>query len=186
MTAKKRPSLFSFGREAELAHLDQWIAGPADRDVCVAAVDAFLNVVRTRHLPMEWLTPIATAVVHPAAEVRAFTITKLTVLAHYFEDACAVLGAICTHPNPEIRAFAFGALSHAPETSWPPLLADGLHDEVWQVRRAAALVCTTSRSPVLAQLVEQALLAETDARVQVVLQNARRFQSASVPSGSGH
>lgn len=167
--AHTKPRLFSFGRETELANLAAWVADPDQRDVLVDVVDAFIEVSRTRRVTDETLEPIVRASCHPAETVRALAITRLVVMAHYFEEALQALVQVAGHTNPQVRLFATSSLANAPEAGQDQLLPGLLVDPDWQVRKAAAQVCgSTGRLDAL----RARLPNESDARVRIALELA--------------
>jgi HEAT repeat protein len=177
MSERKRPRLFSFGRDIELNNLDSWVEDPSERALLIQVIDAFLEVVRTRKVTPETLAPVVAAAGHPAENVRGVGITRLVVLAHYFPEALDALRDISHHPDDGVRLYACSSLANAPEDALPELLIRYLNDPAWEVRKAAANVCTTQRTGPLDALVRQRLATERDARVKVVLELARRFQA---------
>ncbi|MEZ4317543.1 MAG: HEAT repeat domain-containing protein [Myxococcota bacterium] len=181
MDGRKRPRLFSFGRETELANLDAWVEDGAQRALLVEVIDAFIEITRTRKLAIENLAPIVSAAVHPSVNVRAIGVTRLVVLSHYFEEALQAFGGLVGHADPGVRLYACASLANAPEEALPDLLGRFLVDPSWEVRKSAAQVCTSSKSDALLALVEERLLVERDARVRVVLELATRFQRDQHP-----
>ncbi len=176
MSGRKRPRLFSFGREIELANLDTWVDDPDHRALLVKVVDAFIEVTRTRKLSADNLTPIVQASMHPAESVRALGITRLVVLAHYFDDAANALAGLMQHPDADVRRFAVSSLANAPEQAVVDGLTAAADDDDWQVRKAAAQVGTAMRSEAVAGVVSAWVARERDARVRVVLELAEEFQ----------
>jgi HEAT repeat protein len=169
--------LFSFGREIELANLDSWVDDPAHRALLVEVVDAFIEVTRTRKLSPERLAPVVAAASHPAESVRALGITRLVVLAHYFDDACAALAGLVQHPDADVRRFAVSSLANAPEQAVVDGLTIASRDADWQIRKAAAQVGTAFRAEPVAALLRGWSAHERDARVRVVLDLAIAFQA---------
>lgn len=143
MSARK-PRLFSFGRETELANLDAWVDDPEQRRLLVDVVDAFIEISRTRKLKADTLAPIAEASAHPADTVRALALSRLVVMAHYFDDARATLAELAGHPSPDVRRFVASSLVNAPETSRETLLPHLLTDAEAGVRQAAKSVSSAS------------------------------------------
>lgn len=141
--AARKPRLFSFGRETELANLDAWVDDPEQRQLLVAVVDAFIEISRTRKLRPENLAPIAEASAHPADTVRALALSRLVVMAHYFDDARSTLAELAGHPSPQVRQFVASSLANAPETSREELLPELLTDSEAPVRRAAQSVAAS-------------------------------------------
>lgn len=176
MAEPKRPRLFSFSREVELDNLASWVEDPAERDLLIAVIDGFLEVVRTRRLSAEALAPVVAAAGHPSENVRGIGITRLVVLAHYFDEALTALRDLAHHPDEGVRLYACAASANAPPEAVADLVARYLVDPAWEVRKAAANVCTTQRTEALEQLVADRLEHERDARVRVVLALAHRFQ----------
>ncbi|MCB9677319.1 MAG: HEAT repeat domain-containing protein [Alphaproteobacteria bacterium] len=181
MSGRKRPRLFSFGRETELANLDSWVEDADQRALLVSVVDAFIEVTRTRKLAPENLAPVLAAAVHPSENVRAIGITRLAVLTHYFPEALAAFGNLVHHSDPGVRLYACASLANAPEEALPDLLRDFLADPSWEVRKSAAQVCATTKAAEILTLVDQRLQRERDARVRVVLELAARFQRDQRP-----
>lgn len=179
MAERKRPRLFSFGREVELNNLESWVDDPDERALLVAVIDGFLEVVRTRRLSPESLAPVVAAAGHPSESVRGVGITRLVVLTHYFPEALEAYRELAHHPDPGVRLYACSSLANAPDD--PDLLERFLADPAWEVRKAAANVCTTQRTDALHAIVERRLAVERDARVRVVLALARRFQAGQFP-----
>lgn len=174
MPERKRPRLFSFGREIELNNLESWVDDPDERALLVAVIDGFLEIVRTRRITLAWLAPVVAAAGHPSENVRGVGITRLVVLAHYFDEALQAYRELAHHPDPQVRLYACSSMANAPDDL--DLLARYLADPAWEVRKAAAHVCTTQRTEALRDLVVARLTSERDARVRVVLELARRFQ----------
>lgn len=143
MTARK-PRLFSFGRETELANLDAWVDDAEQRALLVRVVDAFIEISRTRKLEDENLAPIAEAAAHPADTVRALALSRLVVMAHYFDEARSTLAELAEHPSAPVRQFVASSLVNAPETSRDTLLPTLLADNEPTVREAARSVAATS------------------------------------------
>ena len=177
MGARKRPRLFSFGREIELANLDSWVDDPEHRALLVQVVDAFIGVTRTRKLSPEALEPILEAAAHPAESVRALGITRLVVLAHYFDTACTALAGLLAHVDPAVRRFAVSSLANAPEQAVVDGLTTASSDADWQIRKAAAQVGMAMRSEPVSAVLDAWSARERDARVKVVLDLAREFQA---------
>ena len=137
MAAARKPRLFSFGRETELANLDAWVEDPEQQQLLVAVVDAFIEVTRTRKLTAENLAPIVVASAHPADTVRALALSRLVVMAHYFDDAHEALVALARNPSPAVRRFVAASLANAPENSRESLLPALRGDPDPTVRDAA-------------------------------------------------
>lgn len=178
MTTRRKPRLFSFPREVELAHLDAIVEDVPSRALITTVVDDFIDVVRTRALDAEQLVRVRDAAAHPNPAVRAFAITRLSVLAHYFEPAIDALLGLLHHDDPEVRLYATSALANLPDDALLDLLPVALKDPDWRVRKAAAQASGTMRDPRLAELLAAALDDEKDARVRVVLQGSLSFQRA--------
>lgn len=178
MPERPRPRLFSFPRDVELAHLDGVVHDAAARGLVERMVDAFLEVVRTRELHDDQLALVVQAASHQEAGVRAFAITRLSVLTHYFKPALDALGALLHHADSDVRLYATSALSNVPTSAMAALLVVPLSDDVWQVRKAAALVAGTLRDAAVADAVDRALMVERDARVRVILAATAAFQTS--------
>lgn len=138
MTPARKPRLFSFGRETELANLDAWVEDPDQRRLLVDVVDAFIEVSRTRKLTEQNLAPIVEASAHPADTVRALALSRLVVMAHYFDDAREALAHLAENPSADVRRFVAASLANAPEASQDALLPLLREDSEPGVRDAAA------------------------------------------------
>lgn len=181
MAGRKRPRLFSFGREIELANLESWVEDPDQRDLLVNVIDAFLEITRTRKLTDATLAPIEMAASHASPSVRAIGVTRLVVLAHYFEPADLAYAGLAQHPDDAVRLYACSSLANAPESLVLQMIGDFLQDPAWEVRKAAAQVCTAFRLAEILTCVQKRLGEERDARVRVVLELALRFQHDQRP-----
>jgi len=179
MSDRARPRLFSFARETELANLDAWVQDEAQRALLVELVDAFLEISRTRKIREETLAPIYAAASHPSPRVRSMGISRIAVLTHYFEEARDAFAKLLTHEDPSVRQFACHALAAVHDLAFTDLLPIALADPSWEVRKAAAQVCSTLRRSDVMGWVQQRLSVETDPRVQGVLVAAVQFQSRS-------
>lgn len=171
--ARRKPRLFAFPREVELAHLQ--VDGTVDSEVMhhvSAVIDAFAEIANTRSVRPEWLGPIAEAARHPDPAVRGLGLTRLSVLCHYFPEAVEHYAALTRDPDPSVRQFAVTVLANTPPTVVASLLPAALSDRDWGVRKAAATVAGALPLPELRPLFERHLTREADARVRVVLQLA--------------
>jgi hypothetical protein len=177
-TRRKKPRLFSFSREVELANVEEVVTDPGERRVLEAMIDAFLEVCRTQTVTEDSLEAIGAAARHPSAYVRGAGITRLTVLTHWFEAAVPVLSALLADPEEGLRLFVAAALPNTPDPVAVPLLERALADVSWRVRKTAAHACGAFPAAALLPVIEAALARETDARVKVVLDLARQFQAA--------
>lgn len=172
----KRPRLFAFSREIELATVEGW-ARPEERDLLERLVDGFIEVTRTRKLTPDRLAPAVEASRHPSANVRALGIARLLVMAHYFEHARSAFRELSLCEDPAVRETACTFLPNAPEELLLPLLEVYLADEEAPVRRAAARVGANHRLDELKPLLERALARETDAHTLKLLGRAHTFQT---------
>ena len=177
-TRRKKPRLFSFSREVELSHVEEVVTDPGERAVLEAMIDAFLEICRAQDVTPATLGAIAAAARHPSAYVRGAGITRLTVLTHWFDAAVPLLGALLEDPEEGLRLFATAALPNTPDPVAVPMLERALADPSWRVRKTAAQACSAFPAPALAPVIAAALARETDARVRVLLDLARQFQSA--------
>lgn len=168
MTARK-PRLFSFGRETELAHIDMWAETPEEREVVEAVVDAFIEIARTRKLRGETLRPIADAAAHPSETVRALAITRLVVMAHYFEHARTELCKLVREAPTAARPFLAAALVNAPAQIQDELLPELIADPDAATRRSAIPACVSAEK---IDLLRHQLTVETDERVRQALEHA--------------
>jgi hypothetical protein len=178
-TRRKKPRLFSFSREVEVANFEEVVTDPGERRVLEGMVDAFLEICRVQSVTTETLAAVAEAARHPAAYVRGVGITRLTVLAHWFEPAVAVLSSLLEDPDEGLRVFAAAALPNTPDTVAASLLERALRDPSWRVRKTAAQSCSAFPSPGLVPVLDAALASEADARVRVMLGLAREFQASA-------
>jgi len=181
VSGRKRPRLFSFGREIELANLDTWVEDADQRALLEAVVDAFIEITRTRKLADDTLAPIVTAASHSIENVRAIGIIRLVVMSHYFPDARTAFTELALHEDQGVRLYACASLGGAPEQLLPEMLHTFLSDTSWEVRKSAGQVCTTMQDDELLALVNHQLTVERDARVRVVLELAKRFQQGVRP-----
>lgn len=176
---RKKPRLFSFAREVELGNLSEVAADPEDRAAIESLVDAFVEICRAQQVTAETMAAVARAARHRSAYVRGAGITRLTVMAHYFPEAVAVLREVARDPDDEVRLYACAALPNTPDEVALPLVAQALEDEAWRVRKAAAQAATALLAPGLLDVLERRIGAEPDARVKVVLQLAADHQRRS-------
>lgn len=173
---RRKPRLFSFSREVEIASFAEVVHDPAERALLEAIVDVFLEVCRTHQLAEGALDAFARGARHPAPSVRGVALTRLTVLTHYFPEAVALLDELAADPDEELRLFACAAIANAPDGAAVPLITRGFADPSWRVRKAAAQAAGTGARPELVLSLEQAIAREADARVRVLLQLALNFQ----------
>jgi hypothetical protein len=183
MTRRKKPRLFSFAREVEIGHFDEVVTDPTEHALLEAVVDAFIEICHTQSVGVDLLEPIARAAHHPAPYVRGVGITRLAVLAHYFEDAIVILRKVAGDGDEEVRLYATASLPNAPEAVAVPLLTEALVDPSWRVRKTAAQACSAFPAPQLVTVLEQAASAETDARVTVQLKLSADFQRRALSDG---
>lgn len=173
---RKKPRLFSFAREVELGNLEELVTDPEERRALAALVDAFVEICASQAVTEQTLMPVARAARHRSAHVRGAGITRLTVLAHYFDEAVAVLEQVARDADDEVRLYACASLANAPESVAVPLLGRALADESWRVRKAAAQAATAMAAPELLPILDARLPDEPDARVKVVLRLAADYQ----------
>lgn len=172
----RKPRLFSFGRETELANLDAWVDDADQRALLVGVVDAFIEVSRTRKVSAETLHPIVVASGHEAETVRALAMGRLVVMAHYFEDARKALQNLAGHENPGVRLFLTSTLANAPEACQVDLLPLLIADTDWSVRKAAAQVAGSIEMP---EPLRARRKVETDARVKIAIELALKRASGA-------
>lgn len=178
MSPARRPRLFSFSREIELSTIEGW-ARPEERPLLESVVDAFLEVTRTRQLTGPRLAPVVEACGHPSANVRSTGLSRLVVMAHYFEHAKEALRELAVHPSADVRATAASSLANAPEDLLLPQLERHLEDESSSVRRAAArLALTHSSVPGLVPVLERAMARESETSLLQLLDKAVAKQRA--------
>ena len=170
--ARRKPRLFAFSREIEVAWFDEWVSDPAVRKVLEDVVDAFAAVCATQQLPRQQLEPIANAAEHPDQAVRGFAVTRLSVLAHYFSSVNPVFEHLVAHPDPDVRRNACTALANAPPELAAALLDRALDDASWTVRKAAAQVSGAIPIDGLLEVIARHRRSERDARVRVLLDQA--------------
>lgn len=175
MRRRKRPRLFSFSRDVELAHYDEMISEPEERRLLEAIIDSFIQICAEHAVSPERLAPFATGARHPTAPLRGLAITRLSVLTHYFDEAAKVLAELCVDPDPETRLYAVSAVANTPAAVGRPLLDRALTDDAWRVRKAAAQAAGAVPWEGLAEMLAPHHGAEGDARVRVVLALALQF-----------
>jgi hypothetical protein len=176
-TRRKKPRLFSFSREVEIANFEEVVTDPHERRVLEGMVDGFLEICRTQAVSAETLGAVASAARHPSPYVRGVGITRLTVLAHWFEPAIAVVSSLLDDEDEGLRVFVTAALPNTPDALAIPLLDRALSDVSWRVRKTAAQACSAFPAAALVPVLERCLARETDARVRVQLTLARDFQA---------
>ena len=179
MARRKKPRLFSFSRDVEIANYEEVVTAPEDRRALEALIDAFIEICRTQAVTPETLMPVARAARHRSEYIRGVGITRLTVLTHYFDEASAVLEQVARDNDEEVRLYACAALANTPERVGLPLLDRALDDDSWRVRKAGAQAAGAVAWPELVPILAKHLREETDARVRVVLQLAIDFQRQS-------
>lgn len=173
---RKKPRLFSFSREVEIANFEDVLTDPEERRALVAIVDAFLDICRTQTVSADTLMPIARGCRHPSTYVRGVAITRLTVLTHYFDEALGVLESVARDEDEEVRLYACAALPNTPDGVAVPLIDRALVDKSWRVRKAAAVAAGAMAVDELLPILERSLSSEGDARVRIQLQLAADFQ----------
>jgi hypothetical protein len=173
---RKKPRLFSFSREVEIANFEEVVTDPEERRALVAIVDAFLEICRTQAVSETTLMPIARGCRHRSPYVRGVAITRLTVLTHYFDDALGVLESVARDEDEEVRLYACAALPNTPDGVAVPLIDRALDDRSWRVRKAAAQAAGAMAAAELLPILETHLGGEADARVKVQLGLALEFQ----------
>jgi hypothetical protein len=176
---RKKPRLFSFSREVEIANFDEVVTDLEERRALVAIVDAFLDICRTQTVSQETLLPIARGSRHRSPYVRGVAVTRLTVLTHYFDEALGVLEQVARDEDEDVRLYACAALPNTPDGVAVPLLERALEDGSWKVRKAAAQAAGALVAPELVPILDRRMHGETDARVRVQLQLAADFQERS-------
>ncbi len=162
-----RPRLFAFSREIEIAAFDGW-ASVDERPVLEAMVDAFLQVARTRKLEPDQLRAVLDACEHPSANVRSLGLSRLAVLAHYFEAARDAFEALGHHGESRIRESVCQALPNAPSSTLHALLPHLLADPEVPICIAAAKLAAAQ--PSMEEPLERALAAATDPKSRAALQ----------------
>ncbi len=174
---RRKPRLFSFSREVEIANFEEVVTDPEDRRALEALINAFFAISRTHTLTPETLMPIARAARHPSEYVRGVGITRLTVLTHYFDEAATVLEQVSRDTDESVRLYACSALANTPEPVGLPLIARALEDPSWRVRKAAGQAAGAVAWPALSPVLLSRLAREPAARVRVTLQLALDFQA---------
>jgi hypothetical protein len=186
MAARRRkPRLFSFSREVEMGLFEESVTAPEDRRALGELIEAFLEICRVQAVTPETLEPVERAARHPSPSVRGVGITRLAVLAHYFDEAVAALERITRDESEEIRLYACAALANTPENVAAPLVARALEDPSWRVRKAAGQAAGAVEAPHLVPILARRLQREQDARVRVVLQLAIDFQRTALRISPG-
>ena len=174
---RRKPRLFSFSREVEIANFDEVVTAPEDRRALEALIDAFIAICHTQTLSPETLMPVARAAQHRSEHVRGVGITRLTVLTHYFDEAATVLERVARDAEESVRLYACAALANTPPPVGIPLIERALEDPSWRVRKAAGQAAGAVAWPELTPILNSRLAREPDARVQGVLQLAVEFQA---------
>ena len=167
MTGSKRPRLFAFSRETELAHVHLWVQNPQEQQAVEAAVDAFIEVTRTRRLAEENLATIVSACASDSDMLRTLAITRLVILTHYFELAREAYEQLAAHENPKVRQFITSGLLNAPSALQTLLAPTMLADPDPDVREAAVPVNASHPAHITARLE-----VESDAKVRRALERA--------------
>lgn len=183
MRRPKRPRLFSFSRDVELAHYDEVISDPADRVRLESIIDAFITICSDHAVTTGTLAPFADGARHPLPQLRGLAITRLSVLTHYFDEAGALMAELVDDPDPETRLYAVSSLGNTPPALGLPLLDRALTDDAWHVRKAAAQVAGAVPWDGIVERIEPHHDAEGDARVKVVLTLALRFHRERAEGG---
>ena len=173
---RKKPRLFSFSREVELSHFEEWKASPEDRRLLENVVDAFLEICASKVVTRLTMAPLSLAARHPNPQLRGIAVTRLAVMCHYFPEAIDEMGELVTHTDESVRLFAASAIGNTPEGVLAPLVTRLLRDESWMVRKTAAQVGSAVVAPSLIGVLSRAGAAESDARVRVQLQLALDYQ----------
>jgi len=159
---------------------EETVTAPDDRRALGELIEAFLEICRVQAVTPETLAPVERAARHPSASVRGVGITRLAVLAHYFDEAVAVLDRITRDESEEIRLYACAALANTPDTVAAPLVTRALDDESWRVRKTAAQAAGAVEAAHLVPILARRLQREQDARVRIVLQLAIDFQRTAL------
>jgi hypothetical protein len=176
MRKRRKPRLFSFSREIEMSHFDEWITDPDHLRLLGEVVDAFLEMSTSRRITPYTLGAIVTAARHADDRVRGVGVTRLAVLCHYFGEAVDEMAKLTEHRNADVRIYAVSALANTPVGVVVPLLTRCLEDRVWTVRKAAAQVGSALVLEEMMPVLATRLATEPDARVRVVVQLALDFQ----------
>jgi len=174
--ARRKPRLFSFSREVEIANFAEVVSAPEDRRALEALIDAFVEICRSHTVTPHTLAAVTQAARHGSEYVRGVGITRLAVLTHYFDEAAADLAQIAQDDDETVRLYACAAMANTPEAIGRPLLERALSDPAWRVRKAAAQAAGAVVWPALLPALTRRLEREGDARVAVVLRLAIAFQ----------
>jgi HEAT repeat protein len=174
---RRKPRLFAFPREVDLAGIDQWATDPEQMRLLTDVIDAFGTVAKTRKLLEHHLRPIERAARYPDDQVRGVAMTRLSVLTHYFDEAIIRFEGLLRDEDSSVRRFAVFTLANTPPRVIYSMLPGALADPDWQVRKAAATIAGALPLPDLGGLFADRLADEQDARVKVVLQMAVRHQT---------
>lgn len=178
---RKKPRLYSFSRDVEIASFAEVVHDPEERALLVDIVDAFVEICRTHTLREGALAPFARGARHPSPSLRGMAITRLTVLSHYFPEAVTLLEEIATDEDEGVRLFVCAAIPNACDAASIPIVGRALTDPSWRVRKAAAQASGTAVHPEMISVLADRLAAETDARVRIQLQLALDFQRTAAP-----
>jgi len=138
--ARRKPRLFAFPREVELAHLQEWSTDPDQVRLVTQVIDAFALIAKTKQVEAGQLVPFLQAARHTDPQVRGLGLTRLSVLCHYFEEARLKYAELTTDPSPDVRSFAVTLLANTPRTLIDALLPAALQDDDESVRAAAGAV----------------------------------------------
>ena len=176
--SRRKPRLFSFAREVELSYFPDVGPGTPAWYVLSGAVSAFASICEDRVLSPERLALVLAAAVHPHPSVCGLGTSRLAVLGHYFPEISTSFGELLAHPGLQVRLFATTALSNAPTNMARTQLLFALTDGEWQVRKAAAMVCSAIPIPGIQADLAAARESERDARVRIVLQLAEELQAS--------
>lgn len=175
--SRRKPRLFSFAREVELSYFPDVGPGTTAWHALSQAVAAFASVCEDRSLSPDRLERVMAAATHQHPSVCGLGTSRLAVLGHYFPEVGAAFGELMRHPGLQVRLFATTALSNAPAEMAREHLLVALADPEWQVRKAAAQVCSAVPIPGVLPALRTAREVERDARVRIVLQLAEEHQA---------
>ncbi len=179
--SRRKPRLFSFAREVELSYFPDVGPGTSTWHVLSDAVMAFASVCEDRSLSPDRLARVMAAAGHQHPSVCGLGTSRLAVLAHYFPEVGAAFAELMRHPGLQVRLFTTTALSNAPADVAREHLQVALADPEWQVRKAAAQVCSAVPIAGILPALTAAREVERDARVRIVLQLAEEHQARLVP-----
>ncbi len=174
---RRKPRLFSFAREVELSYFPDVGPGTPTWHVLAYAVAAFASVCEDRSLSPDRIARVMAAATHQHPSVCGLGTSRLAVLSHYFPEVSAAFAELMRHASLQVRLFATTALSNAPTDMAREHLRVALADPEWQVRKAAAQVCSAVPLPGVLPALRAAREIERDARVRIVLQLAEEHQA---------